>query len=510
MKDRDTSRVVDKSILNQSVVLYVCTCTAVLLKFAGGFLIAKFLGPTLYGLRTMFGLVMEYQYYTHMGTLDALGREVPFQRGRKDASAVQIILANVFGVNFAYALVVCVAMFVLAHYLSFYGYQQVYVDFAVFIGFYEPVSKFRDFYLARLIADKAVDLVSAEKLLFGIVNSILCVVLVFYFDMRGLFIGLLCSQAISVIYLFANLREVPSIALSPRVIVGLVKIGFPIMLIGLAFMALTSVDKILIASLLSHEMLGYYAIATIVSGFVYAGVAEAMTVILYPRLMERLGETTDLARIKIFLIDPTILVAYFVPFLIGAVFLGIRLPLEYFLPEYLPATAVVKILIVGSFFFCVFTMSMLVCVALNRQRRLLVMTFAAIMLNAIVSYTLIAMNWSIDGVAVGTAASYLAYGFSVGWYASIQFGMSLRDYVGLVFLTLAPILYAIILLLVIDNVVGIVASGFWSDVMRTAMKFVIFAVAYSLIFLLVRKHAAFTRLVNFFPDLQARARSHLW
>jgi len=499
----------ERKVLNQSALLYVSEYISIFFKFGSGFLIAKFLGPALYGLRTLFGLVLEYQYFSHLGTLSAMQREVPYFRGRKDEKGAEHIINNVFGVNFLYSLVACAILIFVALCLKQNNYERIYVDFVIFLSLYIVVNKIGDFYRTKLIVDKRAFLIGKVTVLYGCVNALACVTLVYYFGLRGLFLGLLIGSVVKVAFMVINVGQIPAIQLSGKVIWGLLKVGFPIMLTGLMFILFRSIDRVMIAAMLSKEMLGYFAIGTIVSGLIYSSISEIIRVIFFPRLMEKLGKTGDIRQIKEYLVEPTVLVAYFIPFLVGALFLGIHLPLKYFVPEYLPSINVTQILILGSFFFSVLSMPLLICIASNRQVKIVFLTFSAIVLNAVLSYSFIHWGWGIEGVAIGTAISYFALGSIIIWYALKQFKVEMEEYVRFFSLIYAPFLYAFCLFLLLDNLFSFDINGFWSDVFYTSIKIGFFFLMFSLIFIFVRKHDAFQKLKTNLPIIHRRVQTEL-
>jgi O-antigen/teichoic acid export membrane protein len=490
----------EKKILNHSAFFYSSLYIFIIFKVLGGFLIASFLGPALYGLRNIFGLIVDYEQFSQLGTFEAMAKEVPYHRGKNNLKQADQISRVVFGANMLYALIVCVLLFVAALYLHVVVQKQVYVDFAIFLGCYIVISKIRNFYIAELIIDKKAALLSKIKIQHGFFNMLLCVGLVYYFSLRGLFIGLLGAHMISLAYIWTKVRRIPVMQLSPK-IWELLKIGFPIMLIGLLVMLFISVDRIIIASLLSKKMLGYYAVATFISGLIYTSIADVSRVVFFPRLMEKLGRTNDIYRIQNYLIEPTVIIAYFTPFLVGGLYLGIHLPVKHLLPAYLASIEVVRVLALGAFFSSVATMSMLVCVALNRQLKVVYVMIFLIAINAVLSYTFITLGWGIAGVAIGTTIGYAVFSTLLIWYALRQFRATSVEYIQFIALIYTPFVYAMSLLLVIEQIFGFYSVNFLNDALLTAIKLAVFFVCFSLIFLLVKNHPAFRKLAEHMPFL---------
>jgi O-antigen/teichoic acid export membrane protein len=495
-----------ENLLNQSAFLYVASYIAVFFRFLGGFITAGLLGPTMYGLRSVFGLVMEYEQFSDVGTMDGMTKEVPYYRGRSEQTTADGIVNNVFTANMAYAVGVGVLLMLAALYLIQANFEQIYIDFVLFLAVHIFLDKLILFYYTWLVVDKNSILLSKSRVVYQLSGAIFSVAFVYLYGLRGLFLGLFIADIITVLYLFYTVRKIPALQLSKTVLWSVIKVGLPITLIGLALLLLTSVDRIVIVAMLSEEMLGYFSIATILCGLVYLTLDDVIEVIFFPRLMEKLGASDDVAQIKVYLIEPTIITAYFVPLLIGGLFLSIHLPLIYLLPEYIPAINVSKTLILGAFFFCILSMSLLVCIALNKQIKVLFLSLAIVVLNALFSYFFITIGWGIDGVAIGTIAAYFIFSTAIIAYALQQFNSPLSENVGFFVKAYLPFVYAAVLLYFLDWLVIAPVDDLVSDVVVTAVKVIIFLVAYSLIMIPMRKQPAFVRLVDHLPVLNFRAR----
>lgn len=251
--------------------------------------------------------------------------------------------------------------------------------------------------------------------------------------------------------------------------------------------------------MLTKQMLGYFAIGTITSGLIYFTILDVVKVVFAPRIMEKLGETADLNQIKNYFLEPTIIIAYFTPLLVGALFLGIHVPIKYFLPEYIPAISVVKILSLGAFFISIVSMPLLVGVALNKQVKIVFLMLIAILSDAILSYLFIAKGWGINGVAIGTSISYFILSFICMWYVLKQFHVRLAEYVNNLALIYAPFIYLVFLVYTLDNLLVYSLNSIWSDLLYTAIKVSVFFMLFSVIFLFVRKHPAVQKLIDSLP-----------
>jgi O-antigen/teichoic acid export membrane protein len=431
-------------------------------------------------------------------------REVPYYRGGGDEEKAERIIQSAFGPNILYSLIVGSTLILVSVYLKKTGWEKNYVDLIFFLGILIITNKIKNFYSYKLAADKNIFLLSKGEILYGFMSAVGVISIIYFIGFRGLFIGLLIADTIYIGYiLLKSERRFPTIKISFSLFWELLKIGFPMMIVGFLLMLLTSADRLIIITMLSEEYLGYFGIATVAVGIV-STIPNALENIIVPRLMEKLGKTQDSYQIKNYLIEPAVLIAYFMPFLIALFYLSIHLPIEYFLTKYFPAIAVVKILILGLFFYAVASIPLNVSFALNRQNNIIYIALPAVMLNIILNYSFVRFGWGINGIAIGTGISYFVFSNMMLWFASKLFKIRIKEYLRFVLLIYAPFLYLVFLLFLIDLFLPLNSSDFWNDVIFTSIQIAAFILLYSIILIFVRKHSALKKLIANLPM------RHLW
>jgi len=331
-----------------------------------------------------------------------------------------------------------------------------------------------------------------------------CVFFTYFWGLRGLLIGLLLSDFLVSLFIILITREIPSLRINLPILRNLFNIGFPIMLIALVFILLRSIDRIIIANLLPHKMLGYFGVGTILSGVVFASISDLAAIVFAPRVMEKLGRTGDIQQLKNYFIEPTLIIAYCSPFIISILFLGIPIPIHYFLPDYLPTIPVAQILILGAFFNAIMMIPAMVCIAINKQVHVVGLMMVAVVVNGILSYLFIYLGMGIDGVAIGTSISYFALSFLVIQFAMKQFKMKMKEFLGFIILVYAPFIYTAILFFTLKRYCVTGANDLSADVLQTLTIIIIFSFIYSLIFILVRKQSAFQSLFHILKNLKEK------
>ena len=64
--------------------------------FIRGFLNARILGPGLYGLWSALNIILNYGSYMHLGSLNAMNREIPYQNGRHSPEGMDKVRNTTF------------------------------------------------------------------------------------------------------------------------------------------------------------------------------------------------------------------------------------------------------------------------------------------------------------------------------------------------------------------------------------------------------------------------------
>ena len=86
--------------------------------FIRGFLNARILGPGLYGLWSALNIILSYSLYVHMGSLNAMNREIPYQKGRDALEDMNKARNVAFTINLIMSGMFSVILIVIALFLS--------------------------------------------------------------------------------------------------------------------------------------------------------------------------------------------------------------------------------------------------------------------------------------------------------------------------------------------------------------------------------------------------------
>jgi len=485
----------EKEILNKSLVYSFSLYIRMFVKLLGGFFIAQFLGPALYGLRNAFGLSLNYESFSNLGTFPALNRQAPYYRGANDSAKFNIALSTVFSINIIYAFIAAALLLLISWYLRRNGFDQKYVDFIFFLGLMIFTGKLIAFFQTKLKIDKNFYLLSKVEVLYGVIASALGIVLTYLFSFRGVLISLLSANLICITYILFNERKLPPIRISFPMYWHLLKIGFPMMVLFVFFMLLSSADRILILAMISEEALGYFGIA-MVAVAVIATIPNAVHNVTLAPVMEKLGRTGDKHSIKHFFIEPMVLMAYTLPLLLACLHFAIHLPIEYFLTKYMQSIEIIRILILGYFFHAVASPALSVSLAMNKQVKLIFLVVPIVSLNFLLNYLFIKSGWGLKGVAIGTSITYFCHFCAMVLFTLSYLDETLKAYLKTLFVILFPIFYTVLLFWIIDTNIQLNRNTIWSDIFATSVKIGLFILLYSLVFLKIKNHPAFQKMFS--------------
>ena len=479
---RDTVRYTTRVVLAQCAL------------FVGGFAIARFLGPTNYGIWNGLQLILLYAAYSQLGIVNALSRELPLQRGKGDLTQAERVRSTTLGVVLVTALVAGGAIIVYSIIATSRHSPLVMLGLR-FVGLLVVLQQIYSYFETCFRANHEFAVVSKLRLYRTVLDVSLAVLLTYSFDLAGrLWAATLTFTAILAYILWRH--PVPfRPTYDPKEAATLISIGFPIMLVGLVYYGLLqSIDRVLILAFLNPTHLGYYAIGLTAASVVgiIPGVAGE---ILYPRFAERYGATNSPSQLKEYVLTPTYLLAYVLPLFQGTIYLLIPYVILTALPKYAPGIRPARILVMGSFFFAVAGFASDFLNTINKQAMNLMAQIASLAIAISSTYAVLRLGWGIQGVALATVLTSLLYSIALLGYVLLRHFATPVEGIKILWALYIPFGYCLALLLLIDLIPdGALNQGILSPAV-VFLKVVIFA----LLILPLVAHA--NRTASFLPEL---------
>lgn len=239
--------------------------------------------------------------------------------------------------------------------------------------------------------------------------------------------------------------------------------------------------------------LGYYGIASALTGIMIL-FSASLGILIFPRLSEKFGAEGEAKNLKESIYMPTIMLSYFMPILLGIIYLLLPTAVKIFIPQYLPGVNAGKIALIGIMFFSISVFAQKFLIAINRQVHLLFIVLSALVFKMVLIYIFINRQMGINGVAIAANIVYFTYStfiiiFSAYHYKDSFLG-SMRYLIKIYF----PFAYLLLILFSFSffKQIPILNSG--NEIIHISISFILLTIFVVVPFVYIVKKNLFTYL----------------
>jgi len=431
--------------------------------------------PPQLGIWNLMNVVLGYGANAHVGLLDGMNKAIPFFRGRNEPEQIERIKDSVFWMNLllgGFAGVILWSVSWLAPAAYGIGLRITAGVLCLQLIFY--------YFFSLLRADNRFGLLSGGIFRLSMVSTalILAGALVFQDRLRGALIGFLTSYAFIIVYWLAKSRYRFVFQCRFDAIRKALKLGIPLIVLGILNTVFMSIDRWMIAAWLDETRLGYYALGFMASNMLVL-VPASVASVLYPRMLERFAVNRDPRSAQSLLTGPMRALAALMLILIGAAVVVLPLLIILFLPKYLPSVPALMVLIPGVFFLSLAPLAANYLIAIDRQRLIIIAQVVMTLLCLGVDHVVLTTGYGIVGVAVVTAVGYSMLGLSYILTALIQAKGQKRK--ALLFLT--RIFFPFVVMILVITAMPWVApegAGWLDNVVAAAVRLVLLMLSLAL------------------------------
>lgn len=407
-----------KAIIRDAVKFTVSGYVSSICNFVSATVVRKILDPVFMGLYTELTLIFEYAKYSNLGIFDSLDRQIPYYNGKKDFKKLDE--TKNIGITFSlFTSLICALGLIIFSYIIGGRLSPVLATGLKIVSVMVVIQSISTFYVTTIRASHLFGPLSNYVVIISVFDIIFKAVLGLRFGVTGMLWATVFTLILGIIYLFKKtgigfsiVLKIPAASLR-----ALLKIGFPLLLAGFAFMVLRSVDRLMIIAFLTKEDLGFYSIAIMAHSFIFQ-LPNLIYTVLFPRFYEEFGKSEDTARLKGFLEKPTIAFSCIFPILIGITIIVFPIFINYILPKYQQGITSTYILLFGTFFISITNMSGYLMVALKKQNVLVMISALCVGICILLNFIFVkAMHLGISGIALGTSITYFLYSLFIISYA---------------------------------------------------------------------------------------------
>lgn len=364
--------------------------------------------PAQMGIWNLMGVIIGYGANAQLGILDGMNKLIPLLRGQDKFQDIENVKNSVFWfILFLGAL--AVAGLVISAFFVPVDYR-LYLCMVAVIVFLQLIF-FYQFSLLR--ANSLFGILSKGIVVFSICSALFILSFAFLFRDRvlGALFGLVVANIIVIGYWFLRMKYRFPLQINFSFLRKSFVIGISLIFVGLLQSVFISVDRWMITANLGITVLGYYALGIMVNNMISL-IPGSVASTLYPKMLERFAvrkNPTDSANMLLGTLRFSGIVMLIV---ICAVNFCLPLLIKFLLPKYLPSVLVIKILVLGSFFYSLSTIAGIYLISIDRQRLLMAIQ-ATLIVALILFYSIVLrLNYGIAAVAVVTAVGYSVFGLS--------------------------------------------------------------------------------------------------
>ncbi len=501
----------EKEIIRDTSIFTVARYAAYFFTVLTGLIIAKVLGPAEFGVYSVLILIINYSHYSHFGLLNAVIKKVPFYIGKKNYEKAKETEDIAFTGATIITILISLALIILSFFIK--RVSEHTIKGLIIIALIIILKRLYFLYQNHLRVEKRFITFGKNLFIYSLTYFILIIFLslgyklgiplIVKFKIEGILIASLVSYLFLIFYIFIINKFRFQIKINKRKTIQLVKIGFPLLTMGIMYVILTSIDKIMIIKFIDKVNLGYYSIAVFVAELIYF-VPQAMAYVVYPHFLERYGKNENKDYIKNHLIQPTLVISYLLPIMIGLVFISAPFAIYYLLPKYVYGVTSLKILVCAIFFMSIVVNSKLFLITINKERHILFLQGISIVIAVILNYIFIKGGYGIMGVAIATAITYFIYSTSLFFYSFKHYINRISKLIKFFIKIYLPFLYIILILVLFDTFP--ITGNLFKDIIFTSVKLLILLIlSIPLLFLANKKTGVIKTFLNitnlkFFKD----------
>jgi len=375
-----------------TVILFTANryvCYAML--FLRGVMIAKFLGPYLYGVWSFLTLVQQYLGYTGLGLNFAANVELSTGL-EPDSAERRKVISSSFTLTVLISLAVCLVMFLLqlfeVPFLASYPGNEYLLPVTVIAGLTNVQQLLVNVYRCY---GKLAKIVFSELSL-----AVLTLLILFFFRDKALISASLVAMILALVANLAVFLYRPpfpiGISVNGAASKRLLAIGIPLLVYNFSFILITLIGRTIVGMYYPIEAMGIYSFANVISGTAMLAV-ESVAWIVFPTILSRIHEGVDNETATSTL--STVRDLYATSVFVTVFMIILCLPvLFHFLPSYRKAQETLNILLLSQ---AVLSISFgYNCLAIARKKQVMISAISLFSVFAISCMSFIVARLGLD------------------------------------------------------------------------------------------------------------------
>lgn len=306
-------------------------------------IVARILGPVDFGTWNTLNLLIIYGSFTNLGSQNGMNREVPLLNGKGMESSAKLVVNSSFWFTFITATVCSILLMTVYnfHFLNQKIREHLLSMSVLFFSW-----QLYQFYQFVLKSNMKFSIISTQQIIYGVLQFLLLLPLTVLYKLEGFIFGQALCVVIACVFIHFSYNLITYPYLSISIIRYLIKTGFPIMLAGLLFSILTSLDRWIILSFFPMDALGKYSLAILCFNTLSI-LPSVLSQQMYPRMAYEFGQNNNIANIARLVVQQSVLGELISVPLVIVIYFALPYFVNMFLPAYVPGIPAARVLLLG-------------------------------------------------------------------------------------------------------------------------------------------------------------------
>ena len=427
----------EADIIRDATALSGTLYSSQILYIIRGFIIARLLSPSLYGIWSILRSFFGSSSYLGFGTQQAMLREVPFSVGEGNKEKKSVIIQTSLSWNIIISSFVMLLVFI----FSFTGFTSGYETEIRLSGILYLLNSVHLFMRPKFKSEQKILLLSKYLFYYSVLNTAFGVILLLFFKLSGLLLGMIIAQLLILVYFIANGHLSLHLFIDKNVLKELFRIGLPIMILWFLVFLIGNVDKFIVFILLGKTNAGYYGLAAFVSSMV-SYISYSISTVIFPRMMYVYGKTGERKHIEKYFTKPMFILSGIIPIILGIIYINIKAIINLLLPQYMPGITVMHILIAALFFSTIWGLPTNLLIALNEQKKFMYITALLLCLDIFLDLVLIKIGFGMTAIAFVTTFIFFLSSAIANGYAFFTLKKNVQQIFSNLFMIYWPFIYS--------------------------------------------------------------------
>lgn len=367
------------------------------------FLRPLLLSPEQFGVFSLLRTFPLYAQSLHFGARTGLRYLIPLYESRGQTSEIAVLKGTVLKASITANVVMAAIMVAVAADADMMAEMRVGL---VLTAVFALVSCYSDHYVSELKGHQRFKIVGISNYVSAVVLLAASVPLMLWY---GLY-GALLAQIVTTLVLIGWFLRKRIAGPRPGFNWGMLKIaavmGLPTLLFNAVLLMIRTADRFIISQTIGFENLGYYALGTMVIGYLL-DIPGATREVMEGQLFQKLDAHSQAEAFRRYAQQPMVRMSFTMPWVIGPVYLALPVVIDQILPHYRQGVPAAQLLCLGAWFLAVSYPIRGILVANRWQVAALVILMAALGLHVGLSLYWLSTGGGIEMVAVSTGIAFL-------------------------------------------------------------------------------------------------------